>query len=540
MPSNSLLEDYKIYAKYTRPQGRYWTCDITQNKNFGACVEDITAFLKATKCPKLIYPEKKTDLYVETFKTVSMHFLDKEDNFEDLIQGIVTSKYFNNRGRQKFLFCHTIEDDLTIMNLLELLWKYSLLNSVVVYHNETIHSGFYNPFSNELKLINGKKLQETVDEYPNKLKNMYGYPVNIIVGQNLTSLEPRYDYDVIFLESFKKITNCTLVSHLYPLDTLKFPQIVLEIVEKNAEFSPVTQPYSTEETENELSGEISCSYPHMMNDIVALVPKPKIVPNNFVDEAAAPWAILIYFLIIILVTLFEKHLSLTKRHYDIISFIAIGLRSSTPAFAKQKSCIKYFWILTCFFLWAYIEVKLLNRIMIPQYGNSIRTLDELRHSNLTVYTYRNYDSLGMNYTILTLTNFRELIFKNSVDAAFIGSFKTLDSYKIKYLNRNIKFKYELMPELLIPKYGCYFMKKKSIVHSTIQELLLHVKELGVKEDVPVRYKQQFNVENDLSLIQLELAFRGLLIGESFGIFVFLCEIALWNLKRFRNKFNKHM
>lgn len=395
------------------------------------------------------------------------------------------------------------------------LWGHRILNFLLIYFfNQTLTLTSYNPFKGTLTFADA--LSE-FEEFPDKLKDMNGYMVKLATTLGATVIPKKYNFDISFLEIFQKVTNSTIVLEDNRVSKMYNQQVYKMIDSGDAEFCCITMPCSFEDVPKDLVSRVTCSYPHIMNNIIALVPKPHLVQKTLHSFTSLQLNIL-YAVAAMLITVLQKK-QINFKYFIVLLVIGIGL--PITSFKKHKYGFTFFWLMGSIFTVAVINVRIMQLVMEPQYTKPLSTLKDLNDTKLPIYTYGYCSDLLANTIMTNLEVMKKSLMRNEGNAIFVGSCKTLDMYMKLNLLKNVDFKYEIMKEILLPKYGSYVIKTRSVFLQKVHQVTDQVKQMGVQAVVPAVKNKPFDVSFTLNLWHFEVIFLFYLIGllVSFGVFI---------------------
>lgn len=480
------------------------------------CYETVTVFLRYLSCTNRVLTVEDLALSNITDRTgVSFIFVELLADLQVTMDYIIRSTFFTNQSQYKFLLCYKILTNSEVQKVANTLWRHRILNFLLIYFfNETLTLASYNPFKDTLTFADA---WSDFEEFPDKLKDMNGHVVQLATTLGATVIPKKYNFDISFLEVFQKVTNSTIVLENHRVSNM-YNQLVYRMIGSNdAEFCCITVPCSFEDIPEDLVTHVTCSYPHIMNNIIALVPKPHLVQKTLHSFTSLESSVL-YVVAAMLITILQK------KPVDFKYFIVLlvsGIGSPITSFKKHKYGFTFFWLMGNIFTVAVINVMIMQLVMEPHYTKPISTLKDLNVTKLPIYTYGYGSSLLANTTIINLEALKKAVMRNEGNAIFVGSYKTLDMYMKVNLLKNVDFKYEIMKEILIPKYGSYVMKTRSVFLQKVHQVADQIKEVGVQAVVPAIKNKPFNVSSTLNLWHFKVIFLFHLIGSlvSFGVFI---------------------
>lgn len=530
---HKIVEEYNKYISNGRNSPER-TCVILNMMKFNTCPDMLVEFAKANYCPKLILSKEALGSPMDFGSNLIIFMVAEAEHLLEALTQFSTTAHCDNGGRFKFVICKPIKNRIKLHTLSEEMWKIKILNFVILYYNTTLKGAIFDPFRDKLDTHPAKILGSEINEFPDKLKDTNGYPIKLILCPNVTAVHSRHNFDFNFMSVFQQGTNATIIANNQRANLMYGPILFNLLASTDDEFCPITQPYYLAKIAG-IKDEVTCTRPHMINNIVALVPKPQILPANFY-AALKLTDILVFYIILTLVTLLDKYLSLHPKcnKLDVFGFLAATLRASVPRFNTTKTAVRYFWILTCVFIWAIIDVQFLHVLLLPRYSKKITTIQDIKESGFTLYSYGYHKHVGLNGTDVGLETLRDMAMNNRIKAIFVGSYKSLSLYLKVTLNKQKTLILEMMQEPLKPMFGCFAIKKNSPYFGKVEELSYRVLEMGVKTIVPERYKRRIDEHVKLNYETLESTFRLLYYSMLFASLVFMIELGMFYLTR-RNR-----
>lgn len=415
-----------------------------------------------------------------------------------------------------------------------------MLNFAILYYNKTLKESTFNPFEDELSIVDSSNVSSNFIEFPDKLKNMNGHPLRILLYGFKQKAQNRYFYfDRNFQNALETPFNATIHRFYIRKDHSSISNLYKFITKWNIDMFPITRSLGVRNHEQEIFNHFSVSYPHMMNNVVALVPKPKKIFQNTKNIVVyCPFILFIYILILLLVAVSNKYISFYDdvRILDIFGFIAASMNSSVPHFLKQRSIIKSSWLLWCIIIAQISQLTYLKYVLVPLYEPAITSLAQLNSSNINIYSDDNGIVDNMNVTVLSKQTWKSKIFENRGNAAFLGQYNIFESYIKWHYYYNKEFHYTIMPEAVVPSYGVYFHQKRSPYIEKLQVVRSRVMEMGLLNTIPyTNGKRQYSEMKRLSYYDFHVMFQCWAVNICLSSVVFLLE---YNFERIYNRFNR--
>lgn len=177
------------FIRIPKSENRFHTLNFVHSKDQSYCVSVYNLIVNAPLTPVVtveLSSSSAPKVLIDFQTTETLLLINSVASFHDTFVRFVTSDYFQNSGKYKLLLCKEIGSDVELLKgLVHLVWKYRMLDFVLIYFDQTVVNEVqYNPFTDELKIVNIDDVGDYHEEYPDKLKNMNGYPMKLLgMGQ---------------------------------------------------------------------------------------------------------------------------------------------------------------------------------------------------------------------------------------------------------------------------------------------------------------------------------------------------------------------
>lgn len=155
------------------------------------CIKLYASYIKNIKIPRVVVQKGYTDLQLNNFMTDSETsrtwiFVNDLNNFKEIVAGFVNQKFFQNSGKYVIAICTSgVTDHAMIYAMAQELWRNQILNFRICYDDGMrIKNALYNPFTDQLHIADFS--YENSIEFPDKLRDMNGYTLNILGKSLLT------------------------------------------------------------------------------------------------------------------------------------------------------------------------------------------------------------------------------------------------------------------------------------------------------------------------------------------------------------------
>lgn len=181
------------------------------------------------------------------------------------------------RGPLHFVVCQDLNNRKWLKKAAKLVWKNHILDFIIVfYYNKTVEALEYNPFLDAFRKVNPHKEKRI---FSNKLQNMNGYPLRVSMFNDPPRLLNKdgvfYGTEARQLYEFTRNLNASLIIRVAEgNDTDDFFKFYYDdAIWHRSDFGMVTC------FAFEANTALKYSYPRRMDDVVAVVPIPKRLPQ---------------------------------------------------------------------------------------------------------------------------------------------------------------------------------------------------------------------------------------------------------------------
>ncbi|KAF7278051.1 hypothetical protein GWI33_008823 [Rhynchophorus ferrugineus] len=440
---------------------------------------------------------------------------------------MLKDEIFENRGKIKILIFNEVErDELT--KTCKYIWDIGILNVVFIEITDIFSKIIlYNPFTGKLK-ISVVHNMDLVDEFPDELKNMNGYPLKLLIYPYFNN----YDGDHIIRMSLKKYFNCSIVYQ--PANKYDdIPSIKRSLIDTGTDFCVQTIPMKSSlyvELDRLTTWSISSKEDH----IVILVPKPKRVSglNHIIDNILSVKSILITFITLCSVAFIDKILSTEHLDYfdNLLFFIMATIQVSPYTNSRKKSLVKAAWLLICIIIHVTNSAIILKCILSNSKDTRISTLQDLNTSEIPVFYYAgNIKEFRFKKSHRIPKNiWSDMILANRGNVALVGLLIDVKYYLSEiYETKN----YEIMKELLIPCLGAHVVKRRSPYISRLDLLKVRLREFGFFSRFSTPRKEEYLDNGKISFSQLHGIFYLYFCGCILSLVVFAVEHVIYKLKQ---------
>lgn len=180
------------------------------------------------------------------------------------------------RGPLHFIVCRDLQSRKWLKETAKIVWKNHILDFIIVFYHKKVEALEYNPFLDEFR-----KVQPSEDKriFSNKLQNMNGYPLRVSMFHDpprvLNQDGVFYGTEARQLYEFTRNLNASLIIRVAEgNDTDDFFKFYYDdAIQHRTDFGMVTC------FAFEANTALKYSYPRRMDDVVAVVPIPKRLPQ---------------------------------------------------------------------------------------------------------------------------------------------------------------------------------------------------------------------------------------------------------------------
>lgn len=191
----SMVSEIKHLTTYTKSLNGFGTCNLIYSENIPICLDTFSLYTKMLLSAKVMVkttPKNNNtipDFILDTKSTETILFISEVSRFNYTFQNFVSSKFFKNAGKYKIVICgDNITEDRVLYDLAKYVWSHGVLKFVFIYYDtKCLKEAQYNPFFDKLYTVRIKDINEDYEEYPDKLKNMNGYPLKVL-GKHIFTL----------------------------------------------------------------------------------------------------------------------------------------------------------------------------------------------------------------------------------------------------------------------------------------------------------------------------------------------------------------
>lgn len=451
------------------------------------------------------------------------------------------------RGPLHFIVCTIVQNRKWLKPTAEMVWKNHLLDFLIVFYYKKVEALEYNPFFKRFRRVDPLKDKKI---FSNKLQNMNGYPLRVSMFND----PPRilnidgvlYGTEARQLYEFARYLNASLIIRLAEgndTDTY-FKFYYDDAIQHRSDFGMVTC------FAFEANTALKYSYPRRMDDVVAVVPIPKRLPQYqyiFLVFNVRLWiGILIAGAGVSLLKFLFDRFCYKRVTSDLFNSFLEGFSvivcQPVDSLVKGNSAV-----MTLFIWWCYaamvlnvaFQCSLTSIIITPKYEKDIRTIQDLKERSCDMYINKWHRgnagqdrALNACMTTETEANIIEKMMNGNTDHAFATQLSVAETIVSQKIYNNLPI-YHIVEEHLVPGYGVYLFPTRTPYNEAENRFLLWDEQFGITRFNSTRFSGVFSTQQHsaaenvaLSLDHLQTPFFILIIGSIVSIVAFVLEKAL--------------
>lgn len=439
-------------------------------------------------------------------------------------------RFFHKRAKFYFVFCGIVNNEIH-EEIFDTIWNTEVFDFVFVYQiqNTDFNVVIYNGFVNNGKIV--KLLAPYDNLFPNKLQNMYGHTLDVLVYDDfprstINRSATHKTAHMFFLHFFAKLLNATFKYH--KTDGLSTSMQLMQT--GNYDFCLI-EKFVDKPREG-----IEFSYPFRMDSIMALIPPPKLsAPYKLMLSIFTYKYLVLFFLLPILISFCHSKLSWGKlKIYDLL-FNYFGLIYGIPVmrFERKKSPLFVLWLWYSLVIGVFISCSILANVFQSNYDSGIKNLDDLKNTENSLFggpmlSYLSQEKLSRKVITLDKNIFNKLILEqNQTDSVFLAPSSYLESM-LNLLERNGRqIKFKILNDPIVLGIDSFMIKKMSpyrrpIDHMVFMNLDFKYKRTNPERSIPL-YQHKSTV---LTFRHFYGSFIILFIGYYISAMAFLAELLL--------------
>lgn len=496
-----------------------------------------------------------------TFEESKIYVVILDNIFEmELLLPKLQSIYFwRQRDQILIVILETFTPEITgkLKALYAMYWKSKILNLTVAFFGNTITTATYNPFDNTIFFLRDSHI------FPDKLKNLNGYHLNISMFSNILDAIPDgkafKGRDGLTASTVEQILNATF-TYIGPNDSADYGEN-LGRMRMTGVFADVASgrtaiAFNSRYLKGEFENLLEATYPHGRDDLTGLVP---VVRPSDIKDFGRNFSPQIWLLVIgtqlVLLCLICILTAVTL--YRVEPVVVAGVLYRTMLGQPEQYCqdivsvrmvllsVTY---IAFFFEIAYVS-QLASILAVPRKPHQINTLEDLANSDLKIYTLVRFKKM-LNRTLreplrqkllpklLTYQENEQIDELN--EHKYVGAVckEHIAMYVVKQKNNYVGdgMFYRIMDEKPMPSIVCYGVGYGSPLLEKLNIIINRLTAAGIPnqwrkltlEEMSIKGKMYQNMESSdnrtLTLRNLTHVFYCLLLGWCLSLAVFLLEV----------------
>lgn len=485
--------------------------------------------------------------------------LDQITEMEVLLPKLQLIYFWRQRDRVLIVVLGTFtpEAAVKLKVLCALYWNNKILNLTIAFLGDLVTSITYNPFDNTTFFLTDHHI------FPDKLRNLNGYNLNISMFPNILDAIPYGDgfkgRDGLTAATVEQLLNATF-TYIGPSDSADYGEN-LGRTRMTGVFADVASgrtavAFNSRYLKGEFENLLEATYPHGRDDLTGLVPvvKPSDIKDFGRNFSPQIWLLVIATQLVLLCLICI--LTAVTLH-RIEPMVVAGVLYRTMLGQSAQYCqnvrsvrmvllsVTY---IAFFFEIAYVS-QLASILAVPRKPQQINTLEELANSDLKIYTLVRFKKM-LNRTLreplrqkllpklLTYQEDEQIDELN--EHKYVGAVckEHIAMYVVKQKNNYVGdgMFYRIMDEKPMPSIVCYGVGYGSPLLDKLNIIINRLTAAGIPnqwrkltlEEMSIKGKMYQNMEasdnTTLTLRNLTHVFYCLLVGWCLSFVVFLLEI----------------
>lgn len=455
---------------------------------------------------------------------------------------------FDVNGKYYFFVCAQLENENWINEIVELIWKHSIMNFVLIYNSTMTNIIGYNPFNRTiLNFTNSLYTDHML--FPDKLSNMYGYEMKVTIyddwPKNVYQNGKLYGLDGNMLNIILETHNAT--AKFYYFKTMI--EAITHLIDRQSDFIFIGVPGIY------IYDIFQYSDATMMDDIIVLVPRSIAYPNHFtivhIFKSKTTWIIygLTWICLLSVMCLIKKldRTGTENVNKTIFEIFSMHLAVAIPYFHIKLDSKKVFLLFILFagtIFQSLFNSALLGIFITPKNRNDMKTLNELENSKMPIYIDAIFEESAIffnpfitNFVNSTQTNITHSLRNLKKDGAYALTESSAHTFADNFenyieMNRRFTKTYVKLEEHLIPALKVYLFPHKSPYISIVNNIIRINQEYMLNNKMKLtsdhkNHKKHFKV---LRMHHMVSSFYMLAFGLLLAITAFIMEVVSFKLK----------
>ncbi|KAF7271608.1 hypothetical protein GWI33_015530 [Rhynchophorus ferrugineus] len=507
----------------------YSFCNVLKDNRDIHCTNVVFDFLKNYRCVTLVTSVQSIHLLEENRLSITIIPVGDFQRFSELFSKILQIRKKVDSVQYVFVFCHDISNFTSQYKpetLAEFIWNQGARGFSFLGHRNHIWFEFhYDNGSKESSWVAIEEIQIKHERYREKSIKFMEEGLVLITSHahfmELVRYEHLADKNLVALLKNKFGSSVKII--LVYMDEFNLRHIIGHINHTKNACCIITQPLTSNKIPPEYGNRVTYTYPHIMDNIVALVPKPKPIAKWKHIFHIIRFKYMVYLIISSLVFYYLERILHKVEHPNVLyQYLFAFLKVPLSMFIRRRSLLKTGWLMASLFIGILYENASLNAILTKTFENKITGIKDFIHTDLPIYSCDKLD-LDIPVQMTTINRMSKLILANKGDSVFLVS-SVFAEILVDAFSSGDHFNYEIMPDVIIPTYGTYICTKRSPYLDIIHETALTVREAGLLHLKTMKTKGINVKETVLTFEHFIGMFIILLCGYVISIFAFLYEI----------------
>jgi hypothetical protein len=491
-------------------------------------------FIRENVCPSVVVGDFfNSSGYLPKAESVFI-FVETYARIGKIIRKMQNYSFWSGRAQNHFVICKPMNDTNFLRDVLENIWKHTILNFVVIFVQNTLQVFSYDPFKKEM--IN---MTSTPHHFPDKLKNLNGYQLRVSFFNDFPLTQKTNGEwtgrDYTLLKTVTSMVNATFTIVEPPPGT-NYNGAYEDMQSDKADFCFISHFYK-----EKIDKELECSYPHEKNGISLLMPVMHRKKTLFLVFQPFTWFLLVTGKIIISLTVLLTDKNQQKSLSESVLYVfSCFLGYAFPRFHSKRFIIKFqiiTFVVGSIILRTAFQCFLISYFIKSSPAQQINTITQLQNSDVKIYMSQllapfipEYYDLHKRFIYVTREERMVMLHDKLNTSGAYGMIWSHTNEYVKILNkgqRNILF--YGMKEVLVPQYNSYIFKKHSPFLGKFSECLLRERQymLAKSSDFGTRFKKSSLEEDEevvLKLQHLQHIFLVLVFGLAASLLMFVVEL----------------
>ncbi|KAI2474307.1 Ionotropic receptor 183 [Diabrotica virgifera virgifera] len=493
---------------------------------------------------KLIVKDPCVYIYkMEYFKTTQyMKFFDNiflfVENLQILSEILLKISKFSvwNTSSKFYIFSNGIRSK-RIKAVLLSIWRNKIINFILI---ASVKNEFkiynYNGFVDKVTSISLDEISCN-NLFPNKIENLYGYPIVAAVQyspytQKINNVWAGLEFKIFGL--FLSHLNATTIFK----ETSEYNESIKLLISDQADIAVVRI------FQIDYFRDVETSYPLEMSNRIIAVPQPRLLPvyTNMLQMYTASFIIT---LVVTSLCLLMACLIIDFQNPDYPLLLWGFLLSQGVRYPKNRTLklLLLLWSFSSFIILAYVQSFLLDRLIQPRRFPKIKTVADLKTSDLKLITHKYYTTspfllaFGIGDRLIGVEDYdklTELMLTRDTSYSYMVSERVIKNATLTLQKITGNKFYTVLDEIVVPGFNSFHLQPHCFFLDEFNKYLLYIKEfrlLPSKKLFDAKKKKSKHVVLNISHFILSFTILG--CGLACATIIFILETIL--KKKLENK-----